>query len=360
MERTSFETLLGARYPVIQGPFGGGLSTVALAAAVADAGGLGSFGAHVLEPAQIEILVRELRSRTAGPFAINLWVSDHDPAAAQFSHDDFERTWQVFAPLYREYGLPEPEAPTLYHPRFDRQIEALLEAAPPAFSFVFGVPSAAILAECRRRGIVTLGTATTLAEGHALEAAGVDLVVASGCEAGGHRPSFLERAEASLIGTLPLTRILATHLRTPVIAAGGIVDGAGVRAALALGATAAQIGTAFLACRESGTNDVHREVLFGARAQRTVLTRAYTGRLARGVPNRLVEFMEAHADALPPFPVQAWFVARLKTAAMAAGHEDFLALYASQAAPLLRHRTAAELMNALVERTTSNHPQGEP
>lgn len=359
MERTSFHTLVGARHPIVQGPFGGGLSTPELTVAVADAGGMGSFGAHILEPDEIEPLVRDLRARTRGAFAVNLWVSDHDPAAATFSDDDFERAWQVFAPLYREYHLPRPAAPRVFHPRFETQVEALLAASPPAFSFVFGVPSPAILAECRRRGIVTIGAATTLAEAQALEAARVDLIVASGFEAGGHRPSFLERAEDCLLGTLALTRLVAARVRTPVIAAGGIVDRAGIGAALALGASAAQLGTAFLACRESGTTDVHRDVLFGPRADRTVLTRAYTGRLARGIPNRLVAFMEARADALPPFPVQAWFVSHLKAAAIAAGHEDFLSLYASQSAPLLQHRSAAELMNALVERTSSNHRNGE-
>jgi len=349
MEPTPFQKLTGSRHPIIQGPFGGGLSTPHLTAAVSNLGGLGSFGAHVLEPDGIESLVQDLRTRTSAAFAINLWVSDRDPEAETFSHEDFDRAWRLFEPLYREYDLAKPEPPALYHPAFERQVEALLEARPPVFSFVFGIPSPAVLQACRRRGIVTVGAATTLPEGEALDSAGVDVIVASGFEAGGHRPSFLLPAEDSLIGTFALTRLLASRVRAPVVAAGGLVDSAGVQAALALGASAAQLGTAFLACHESGTVARHRDVLFGAHGHRTVLTRAYTGRLARGIPNRIVEYMDTRATELPPFPVQAWFVAKLKAAAAAAGHEDFLSLYANQAAPLLRHRTAADLMTSLVE-----------
>lgn len=348
MGRTSFEVATGVAHPIIQGPFGGGLSTLELTSTVSNLGGLGSFGAHILEPGQIEGLVRDLRARTDKPFAVNLWVSDHDPGGAELSEEAFERAWTVFAPLYREFGLERPEPPATFHPRFEQQIEALLEASPPVFSFVFGIPAPEILAACRRRSIVTVGTATTLAEAERLEDAGVDLIAASGFEAGGHRPSFLEPAEDSLVGTFSLTRAIASRVRVPVIAAGGIVDGEGIRAALELGASAAQLGTAFLACRESGTVDMHRKVLFSPRAHRTVLTRAYTGRLARGIPNRVVERMEALAHALPPFPAQAWFVGHLKNAAVAAGVEDFLSLYANQSAALLRHETASRLMDDLI------------
>jgi nitronate monooxygenase len=227
-------------------------------------------------------------------------------------------------------------------------VDALLETRPPVFSFVFGIPSPAVLAECRRREIVTLGAAITLAEARALDEAGVDLILATGFEAGGHRPSFLARAEDSLVGTLALTGLAAERVRAPVIAAGGIVDAGGIRAALALGAQAAQSGTAFLACAESGTTDAHRAALFGDAGERTALTRAYTGRLARGIPNRLVAEIEARQAELPPFPAHAWFVAQLKAAAAAAGRTDLAPLYAGQAAPNLRHRTAAELMEALI------------
>jgi nitronate monooxygenase len=347
--RTDAARRLGISHPVIQGPFGGGLSTPDLTATVSNLGGLGSYGAHVLEPDEIGALAAELRRRTARPFALNLWVSDHDPGGREPSPAALERAWGVFDLWFRELGLGRPELPTAYHPRFEEQVEALLDTRPPVFSFVFGIPPAAILAECRRREIVTIGAATTLAEARALDEAGVDLVLATGFEAGGHRPSFLAAAEESLVGTLALTPMVADRVRAPVIAAGGIVDRRGIRAVLALGAQAAQLGTAFLACAESGTTDAHRAVLFGERGERTALTRAYTGRLARGVPNGLTDRIDKRLADLPPFPAHAWFVSRLKAAAAAAGRTDLVPLYASQAAPNLRHRTAAGLMAALIE-----------
>ena len=346
---TDVQQTLGLRHPVIQGPFGGGLSTVELVAAVSNAGGLGSFGAHILEPDGIEALARNSRAATDRPFNLNLWVSDQDPGAEEFDHAAFEAAWQIFQPFYAEYGLDKPEPQARYHPRFTDQVDALLEAAPPVFSFVFGIPSGAILDACRRRGILTLGAATTQAEAEALEDAGVDLILATGFEAGGHRPAFLDAPERHQIGTLPLVRQIASRVKAPVIAAGGIADRAGLEAALALGAGAAQLGTAFLACAESGTNDAHRDVLFTPRARETRLTRAFTGRLARGIPNRVIAEMEARAGQLPAFPVQAWFLAPLKRAALAAGNEDFASLYSGQGAPQLKHRRAAELMAALSE-----------
>jgi nitronate monooxygenase len=340
---------LGVSHPIVQGPFGGGLSTPELAAAVSNLGGLGSYGAHLLEPDEIGLLVAELRRRTSHPFAVNLWVSDHDPGGWEPSQADFERACGVFEPWFRELGLGRPEPPASYHPRFDDQVEAVLDARPAVFSFVFGIPSAAILAECKRRAIVTIGAATTLAEARALDEAGVDLILATGFEAGGHRPSFLARPEESLMGTLALTRLVADRVQAPMIAAGGIVDRRGIRAAMALGAQAAQLGTAFLACTESGTTDAHRAVLIGASSERTVLTRAYTGRLARGIPNRLTAQIEKHLADLPPFPAHAWFVSRMKAAAAEAGRTDLVPLYAGQAAPNLRHRTTADLMSALIE-----------
>jgi len=150
------------------------------------------------------------------------------------------------------------------------------------------------------------------------------------------------------MGTFALTQVVSEHVRTPVIAAGGIVDGRGARAAFALGAQAVQLGTAFLACEESGATAQHREVLFSPLAEETRLTRTYSGRLARGIPNRVVERFEAGKD-LPPFPIHSWFVAKLRAADAAAGRLDFLSLYASQSAPNVRHRTATGLMHSLIE-----------
>jgi nitronate monooxygenase len=336
---------LGIRYPIIQGPFGGGLSTTTLAATVANLGGLGSYGAHILAPDEIGRVTDEIRALTPQPFALNLWVSDHDPGGRELDAVEFARVTRIFAPYFDELGVPLPEPPARFHHRFDEQVEALIAAAPPVFSFVFGMPDADMLLRCKRRGIVTIGTATSIAEARLLDERGVDLIVATGFEAGGHRPSFLDRAEESLMGTFALTQLVADRVAAPVIAAGGIADARGIRAAQALGAQAVQIGTAFLACAESGASAEHRAMLFSDAAQHTVLTRAFSGRLARGVRNRWVAEM-ATAD-LPPFPAQNWFVSQLRSAAIKAGRTDLVSLWSGQVAPNLRHRSAVALMREL-------------
>lgn len=340
---------LGVQVPIVQGPFGGGLSTVELAATVSRLGGLGSFGAHALAPAAIGDIAAQLRAATDRPFALNLWASDHDPGGIDPAPERVASLRAELAPWFAELGLDVPEPPVHYHHPFDEQVDALIEAAPPVFSFVFGVPRPAILAECRRRGIVTVGAATSVAEARALDDAGVDAIVATGFEAGGHRPSFLARAEDSLMGTFALVQLVAPRVRAPVIAAGGIVDRRGVDAARVLGAAAAQIGTAFLACRESGATDEHRALLFGEAAFTTVLTRSFSGRLARGLRNR---WTDAHRDGdIAPFPLQSWFTGELKRAAVRAKRTDLVSLWGGQSAPNLSHRSAAELMAALTQDT---------
>jgi nitronate monooxygenase len=339
---------LDIAFPIVQGPFGGGLSTVHLAATVSNLGGLGSFGAHNLAPDRLGPLVADIRRHTAQPFAVNLWVSDHDAGGLTVSPQDYQRYVSVFAPYFAELGIEVPAQPASFTHRYDELVEALLEARPPVFSFVFGIPSAQVLAACRSRGIVTLGAATTVTEALMLEATGVDLIVVTGMEAGGHRPSFLETAERSLTGTFALVQLASQKLQTPVIAAGGIADRRGVQAARMLGAQAVQVGTAFLACDESGATPQHRAALFAAGANETVLTRSFSGRLARGLRNRWVEDMEGRQTLLAPFPVQNWFMSHLRTAATNLQRTDLVSLWAGQMTPALRHRSATALMSELI------------
>ena len=245
-----------------------------------------------------------------------------------------------------------PKRPARFSPPYEEQIAALLEAKPAVFSFVFGIPSAEILKRCRELDIVTLGAATTPDEAIALERAGVDMIVATGFEAGGHRVSFLRSAEDSLTGTFALIPQVADAVKVPVIAAGGIADGRGIAAALMLGAQGVQIGTAFLACKESAASHVHREQLFSTNAKFTALTRAFSGRLARGIRNRFMDELQQHTEKLPMYPVQNWLTGQMKPAAIAQNRHDLMSLWSGQAAPLLRHRNAAELFDALIEETT--------
>ncbi len=340
---------LGLRYPIVQGPFGGGLSTVALAAAVTNAGGLGSFGAHGLEPEAIIRLARELRAATTGPFNLNLWVSPHDPGGETMSPQQHAAGLAQFEGIYRKLGIePPPMAPPESF-TFAQQAEAILEARPAVFSFVFGIPDEEVLKDCRKRGILTLGAATTVEEAVAIEAAGVDMLVATGGEAGGHRPSFLRTAEQSLTGTLALVPQVVDAVGIPVIAAGGIADARGVAAALRLGAQAVQIGTAFLACGESGCAPAHRRALFSQAASQTRLSRQLTGRLARFMVNPLLEGLDSQGAAPLPYPHQGWFNTPIKFAAREKDDADWLPLYAGQGAGLLRHHTAEALMRSLAD-----------
>ncbi|NUP05346.1 MAG: nitronate monooxygenase [Polyangiaceae bacterium] len=359
MGTTEAARRLGIRHPIVQGPFGGGLSTPHLAATVANRGGLGSFGAHILSPDDVLRVTKEISALTSEPFAMNLWVSNQDPGGLDFTIESFERAYRLFEPYFRELGLerPEPPAPREVGFRFEDQVQALIEARPPVFSFVFGIPSGEILSQCRRRGIATVGAATTVAEARLLDEAGVDVIVATGFEAGGHRPSFLETAESSLMGTFSLTQLVSNRVKAPVVAAGGIVDGRGVRAALALGAQGAQIGTAFLACEESGATAEHRAMLFSDRAFHTTLTRGFSGRLARGLSNRFTQEIAARASEIAPYPLQSWFTGALKRAARARvgdARTELVSLWSSQSAPNLQHKSAADLMDSLVYSLTSD------
>jgi nitronate monooxygenase len=344
---------LGLEVPIVQGPFGSGLSSVDLVAAVSNAGGLGSFGVHHLNGAGIRDVAAKIRARTDRPFALNLWIPLHDSEDPQVDDDEFARAIANLALYFAELNLPVPDRPARFTPPFAEQMEAVLEARPAVFSFVFGVPDARVLERCRDLGILTLGAATTVDEAVSLERAGVDAVVASGFEAGGHRISFLRSAEESLTGTLALIPQVVDAVSIPVIAAGGIADGRGIAAALCLGAQAAQIGTAFLACEESAASELHRQALHSPQARDTALTRAFTGRLARGIRNRFIEETRSIESGVPQYPVQAWLTGHLKKASIAQGRTDLMSLWSGQSAGLIRHHQAAALMAELVRDTSA-------
>ena len=339
---------LGINYPIIQGPLGG-LSSQKLTAAVSNFGGLGSFGAHGLAPDAIKPVIGEIRSLTSKPFAMNLWVSMEDDDARASDENAFNRSFAPLAAHLSALGAPRPTYKPYSPVRFEDQARVLLDANVPVFSFIFGIPPREILEECRTKHIVTIGTATTPEEGAALQEAGVDAIVASGFEAGGHRGSFLRSAEDSLTGTLSLVPQIADMVDVPVIAAGGIADACGVIAALALGAEAVQIGTAFLGCEESGASLLHRQALRGKKAGHTALTKGFTGRLARGIHNRLIEEFNKPGTEILPYPLQRGLVRSLSIAAEAAGRPDLLPLWAGQSASLSACTNVSGFLTSLVK-----------
>lgn len=346
---------LGIEYPIIQGPLGG-LSSQRLTAALSNFGGLGSFGAHGLEPAAIRDVIAEIRSLTSGAFAMNLWVSMEDRGAGVSDEKAFNRSLAPLAAHLDALGVPRPVYKPYSPLRFEDQARVLLDANVPVFSFIYGVPPEEILKECRARRIFTIGTATTPDEAVVLRDAGVDAVVASGFEAGGHRGSFLRASEDSLTGTLSLVPRIVDRIDIPVIAAGGIADSRGVLAAFALGADAVQMGTAFLACEDSGASALHREAIRGGKAALTGLTKGFTGRLARGIRNQLMEDLNAEGIEILPYPLQRALIRNLAVAAEAAGQTDLLPLWAGQSASLSNCTDVCEFLNSLIAEVSEVAP----
>ncbi|HEV3414955.1 MAG TPA: nitronate monooxygenase [Puia sp.] len=351
--QTKASEILGIQYPILQGPFGGKLSSVDLVSTVSNAGGLGGYGAYTLSPQEIIEIDQQIKAATNKPYNINLWVSDTDVIDSTVSAGQLKKAQEVFKPYFEELGIELPGKPAPFNSRFGNQVEAVLHQKPPVFSFVFGVPSADILEQCHRLGIVAIGAATTPDEAIALESAGVDMIIASGFEAGGHRPSFLAPAETSATGTFVLLQLIKEKVRTPVIAAGGIANGKGVAAALALGADAVQIGTAFLATDESNASAIHKKMLFSGAAKYTTLSRAFTGRLGRGISSRIAKDLIHKHDSFLPFPLQKEFIAPLSKAAMEQEKWDMILFWSGQVAPVIRHTKAAELMRSVVGETTA-------
>jgi nitronate monooxygenase len=346
--RNRLTEMLAIDCPIVQGPLGG-LSSQRLTAAVSNFGGLGSFGAHSLSPDAIGGAIGAIRALTSRPFAVNLWVSMEDDGARTSDEAAYNRSLLPLRDHFATLGVPLPAYKPYAPARFDDQVRVVLDANVPVFSFIFGIPPTDVLHECRRRKIVTIGTATTPEEAVALQEAGVDVIAASGFEAGGHRGSFLRAAEDSLTGTFSLVPRIVSRVDVPVIAAGGVGDARGIVAALALGAEGVQMGTVFLTCQESGASRLHREALLGRDAGHTALTRGFTGRLARGIENRLLREFNQQAPETLPYPLQRGLVRELSIAAETAGRPDWLPLWAGQSADLSACTDVAAFLQSLLD-----------
>ena len=340
--------LFGIEHPLVLAPMAG-FATVELAAAVSNAGGLGSIGCATMTPELVTRSVAELRRLTNRPIGVNFFC--HDPATADAAgegawHDRLSR-------YYGELGIdPETRPPRLDLAPFGEAVCTAVEnARPEVVSFHFGLPESELVARIKEAGCKVISSATTVEEACWLEEHGVDAIIAQGAEAGGHRGMFLDAvsncAVASQAGTLVLVPQVCDAVDVPVIAAGGIADGRGIAAAFALGACGAQIGTAFLLCPEAATPPLHRAALRDARAW-TVVTNVFTGRPARALVNRLAAEIGPWADAAPDFPLPMGELSPLRAAAERKGSSDFTPLWSGQAAPLAREMPAAMLIEVLV------------
>ncbi|HUQ24585.1 MAG TPA: nitronate monooxygenase [Burkholderiales bacterium] len=340
---TPFSEKLGLRLPLIAAPMAGGPTTPELVAASSAAGALGSFGFAYTQPDEMKRQAAVVRARTDKPFGINLFVS---PQPGEISASTQKAALEAVSGYYGEMNLGKPEpvkAP--YAPDLEAQFKAIEEIGPRVFTVHLGGLTREQVKRFQARGMLVGGSANCVAEAKGLEAAGFDFVIAQGGEAGGHRGSYLRDPYRSLTGTFALTRMLVAAVKLPVVAAGGIMDGAGIAAALALGAQAAQLGTAFIPCPESGAAQVHKDLLVKSTEDDTGITEKFSGKPARGIVNRFMKEM-ANGPTLA-FPAQNAVTGKIRQASAKAGKPDFIALWAGQAMPLARALPAADLIARL-------------
>lgn len=348
---TGLTKQLGITHPIFQAPMAGGATTADLVAAVCQAGGLGFLAAAYTAPETIARTAAQVRERTDRPFGVNLFAPlpppdgtlDPTPAVAKLR------------PFHQAMQLPPPLPPAVGPDPFDELFAAAIECGAAVLSFTFGLLPATALQEARSRKMYVIGTATTVEEGMALQASGVDAVVAQGAEAGAHRGTFLRSFSDSMVGTLALVPQMVDALTIPVIASGGIMDGRGIAAGLALGAEAVQMGTAFLTCHEAGVCEAHKLAILDAQESDTRITRAFSGRPARGIANRFMEAIEnpGETESILPYPLQNALTRPLRTAAANANRPEFLSLWAGQGVRLSRRQSATELMGQLVTETAA-------
>jgi nitronate monooxygenase len=338
---------LGLQWPIIQAGMAGGSTTPALVAAVSEAGGLGTLGAAYMNAEQIRAAIRLIREQTDKPFGVNLFIPEEFDAEQPIA----ESVSSVMNDVRKQLGIPADPVVTRFTEPFEEQMAVVLEENVPVFSFTFGLLDQRWMAELKQRGITAIGTATTVREAVALEASGVDMVTAQGSEAGGHRGSFLPDSPSNMIGTMALVPQIVDRVKIPVIAAGGIMDGRGIAASFALGAQAVQIGTAFLTCIESGAHPLHKRAIREASDEVSVITRAFSGKSARGIENEFMTMLAPHDHELPSYPVQNALTRDIRMAAAKEQRSEYLSMWAGQAAALSRESGAGELVRKLVEET---------
>jgi len=345
MSPNPFLQSLGIDHPIVLAPLGGGPSTPELVAAVSNAGGLGILGSAYMTPAQIGEAVARVRALTDRPFGVNLFAG----AWSQPGEVDAAPMLAMLADSHARLGIAPPTLPEVPPDLFPAQFEAVMEARPPVFTFTFGIPSPAMMERVRAAGMRSWGTATTVDEARLLATAGADAVMAQGAEAGAHRGTFAAPFDAAMVPLRDLVAAIAREVRIPVVAAGGIMDGRDVAAVMDAGASAAALGTAFLVTPESGAAEAYRRALLAAREDTTVITRAFSGRPARGLRNEWIGRVHANEGAILPYPLQNALTRPMRTAAGQQGEAGFLSLWAGTGVTRARAMPAAELVRTLVE-----------
>jgi len=317
----------------------------ALVAAISNQGGLGSLGVALFTPEQIREKIKEIRSLTDKPFAINLFAPT---TPKKYSEEEKQNTVKTLNYFRKKLGIPNIDQIEIKTASsFEEKLSVILEERIPIFSFTFGILSKEIIQKIKSQGISVIGTATTVREAQLLEKNGVDMVVAQGYEAGGHRGTDLNITHLAdaLIGTMALVPQVVDAVNIPVIASGGIMDGRGIVASFALGAAGVQMGTAFLCCPESNIHAMHRKLLLESTDESTRLTTAFTGRMARSLKNQFLLEMEKENFPILEFPIQSALVKDIREAAQQQNNADYMSLWAGQASGFCQNKPAAQLFN---------------
>lgn len=341
--------------PILQAPMAGGGDTPDMIAASGEIGALGTMGAAYLRPDQITQSANAIKEKSNRGFGINLFAPVESPPLPAKA----KRAVDHIAPYYFELGLPKPELPDNSGFNLDEQVKAMLESGASLFSFTFGIMPPDIISAAKEKGMLVMGTATTIAEAKMLQEAGVDAVIAQGMEAGGHRGTFTGDFGAGQIGTMALVPQIVDQISLPVVASGGIMDGRGIAAALALGASAVQMGTAFLTTQEAGIPQAYKKAILRASPENTRVTQVFSGRPARGIVNRFMEESERGSDKdraeekVLPYPYQNALTRPMRSAAGQAGRAELLSLWAGQGLGLARELSTRELYEQLISETAA-------
>ncbi len=347
MLRNNWTDRLKMSTPIIQAPMAGGITTTKLVTEVSLHGGLGMIGAGYMTTLQLEEQIKEVKQHMTHRFGVNLFV----PSSFQADEKKIRDTQLLLQKYEGSLGMESQKLrlPTFEETskEFENQVETILSNRVPICSFTFGLPSRELIQEFKKEGILLIGTATTVDEAMANEEVGMDAVVVQGYEAGGHRGNFLSTHEEGSIGLMSFIPQAVEKVRIPVIAAGGIMDGRGVVAALSLGAQAVQMGTAFLVCKESGAASIHKQAILQARPEEIQLTRAFSGKWARGIENKFMQEMNERESVIPDFPIQHTLTQPIRKAATEQNQSDYMSLWAGQSPMLSKDQTVKMLMDRL-------------
>lgn len=341
--------LLKIDYPIIQAPMAGGITTSSLVAAVTNNGALGMIGAGYLSPAQLREQIREVKQLTSGSFGVNLFV----PNEFEVTEHEWNKASNLLQKFRTQLNMENEQKmlPSMENALqvYNEQIQVIIEEKVPICSFTFGVPTIEIIEQLKQHAIILIGTATTVVEAETIEKIGLDAVVVQGSEAGGHRGNFLSGHEEGLIGIMSLIPQVADRVTIPVIAAGGIMDGRGLIAAQSLGAKVVQMGTAFLTCEESGAHPVHKEAILNAKDEDTVLTRAFSGKWARGIQNKFTIEMQEDEVEILMYPVQNTLTQSIRKASSSQNNTDFMSLWSGQSPTLAKNETVEALIQRIIK-----------